>query len=37
MRRNFSPFTYRVLIVLQLICNLTVIVLRGYLVGAHFS
>jgi hypothetical protein len=26
-----------VLIVLQLICNLTVIVLRGYLVGAHWT
>jgi hypothetical protein len=37
MRRNFSPFTYRVLIALQLICNLTVIVLRGYLVGAHLG
>jgi hypothetical protein len=34
MRRNLSPWTYRVLIALQLICNLTVIVLRGYLVGA---
>lgn len=37
MRRNFSPVTYRVLIGLQLICNLTVIALRGYLVGAHLS
>jgi hypothetical protein len=37
MRRTFSPFTYRVLIALQLICNLTVIVLRGYLVGAHLT
>jgi hypothetical protein len=37
MRRNFSPFTYRALIALQLICNLTVIVLRGYLVGAYLT
>jgi hypothetical protein len=37
MRRNYSPFTYRVLIALQLIFNLGVIAMRGYLVGAHFS
>ena len=37
MRRNFSPLTYRGLIALQLICNLTVIALRGYLVGAHLT
>ena len=37
LRRNFSPLTYRVLVALQLICNLTILVLRGYLVGAHLT
>lgn len=37
MRRNFSPVTYRVLIALQLICNLAVLGARAYLVGAHLT
>jgi hypothetical protein len=37
LRRNFSPVTYRALIVVQLICNLAVLALRGFLVGAHFG
>jgi hypothetical protein len=37
LRRNFSPLTYRVLVAFQLICNLTILALRGYLVGAHLT
>jgi hypothetical protein len=37
LRRNFSSFTYRALVIAQLVCNLTVFVLRGFLVGAHFG
>ena len=37
LRRHFSPVTYRALIVMQLICNLAVLALRGFLVGAHFG
>ena len=37
LRRSFSPWTYRALIVAQLICNLAVLVLRGFIVGAHYS
>lgn len=35
LRRNFSPAGYRALVVAQLICNLAVLALRGFLVGAH--
>jgi hypothetical protein len=34
LRRNLSPATYRALIGVQLICNLVVLALRGFLVGA---
>ena len=37
LRRNCSIVTYRALTVAQLICNLTVLVARGFLVGAHFG
>lgn len=37
LRRNFSPAMFRALVVAQLICNLAVIGLRGFLVGAHFG
>jgi hypothetical protein len=37
LRRNFSPRTYRCLIVAQLICNLAVLTARGFLTGAHFG
>jgi hypothetical protein len=35
LRRNCSPWTYRALVVAQLICNLLVLILRGLIVGAH--
>jgi hypothetical protein len=37
LRRNFSPSTYRALVVAQLICNVAVLVLRGFVVGAHWA
>jgi hypothetical protein len=37
LRRNFSAVTYRAVIVAQIICNLAVLVARGFLVGAHFG
>jgi hypothetical protein len=37
LRRDFSPFAYWSLILAQLICNLTVLALRGYLVGARLG
>lgn len=37
LRRNCSIATYRALTVAQLICNLTVLAARGFLVGAHFG
>ncbi|MDQ6938752.1 MAG: hypothetical protein M3119_01190 [Verrucomicrobiota bacterium] len=37
LRRTLTPSTFAVLITLQLLCNLLIVVLRGILVGAHFS
>lgn len=37
LRRDCSPGMYRALIALQLVCNLTVLVMRGVVVGAHFN
>jgi hypothetical protein len=37
LRREFSAATFRSLIVLQLICNLTVLAGRSFLVGAHLG
>jgi hypothetical protein len=37
LRRNVSPWTYRALVLAQLICNLAVLALRGFIVGAHFG
>ena len=37
LRRNLSPATYRALIAAQLIFNLLVLPLRGFLVGAPFG
>ena len=37
LRRDFSPFASRSLLLAQLICNLTVLALRGYLVGARLG
>lgn len=37
LRRNFSPSTYRALVVAQLICNFAVLVLRALIVGAHYA
>jgi len=37
LRRDFSRPAFYALILAQLICNLTVLALRGYLVGAHLG
>jgi hypothetical protein len=37
LRSSFSPRTYRALVAGQLICNLAVLGLRGFIVGTHYT
>jgi hypothetical protein len=37
LRRNLSPIAFCAFITFQLLCNLWIVVARGFLVGAHFS
>jgi hypothetical protein len=37
LQRNLSPRVFAALITLQLLCNLWLVVSRGFLAGAHFS